>query len=205
MVIGLGFHSSYPQQFLRTNLKNGMKSKRVPKDNPNSTCPNCGYDVVFVSIHSEIYRYGDDESAVELPVDIPVYTCESCGFQFTDWEAEEIKHKALCQHYGVLNPTQILSIRKKLRMSRKRFAEITGIGEASLARWEKGINIQNPAMDRYLRLLNNPDNFRRLLNQASTNDSPPDEAERNVIVFPHLKLDDALRQEQLNFSLRFSL
>lgn len=168
-------------------------------------CPNCDHDIVTMSIRSDIYRYGSGDSIIELPIEIPVYKCESCGFQFTDWKAEQIKQNALCRYFGVLTPKQISSIRKRLRMSRKRFAEVTGLGEASLSRWEKGINIQNPAMDRYLRLLEDPENFRRLLNLASRNDSPSDENEQKVIVFPHLKLDEALRREHLNFSLRFAL
>lgn len=38
-------------------------------------------------------------------------------------------------------------------MTRAQFSEITGLGEATLARWEAGAVIQNRANDRYLRLL----------------------------------------------------
>ncbi len=38
-------------------------------------------------------------------------------------------------------------------MTQARFAEVTGIGDASLNRWEHGLNIQTHAYDRYLRLL----------------------------------------------------
>lgn len=132
-----------------------------------------------MSTRSDIYRYGSGDSIIELPIKIPVYRCESCGFQFTDWKAEQIKQDALCRYFGVLTPKQILSIRKRLRMSRKRFAKVTGLVEDSLSRWEKGINIQNLAMDRYLRLLEDPDNVRQLLNLVSKNDSPSNENERD--------------------------
>ena len=160
----------------RTNAKS---TRRVPKSDKKSVCPNCDHDSVTMSIRSDIYRYGSVDSIIELPIKIPVYKCESCGFQFTDWKAEQIKQDALCRYFGVLTPKQILSIRKRLRMSRKRFAKVTGLGEDSLSRWEKGINIQNLAMDRYLRLLEDPDNVRQLLNLVSKNDSPSNENERD--------------------------
>lgn len=47
-------------------------------------------------------------------------------------------------------------------MSRTAFAEITGFGEATLNRWERGAVIQNRANDRYLRLLASPDILDRL-------------------------------------------
>jgi hypothetical protein len=35
-------------------------------------------------------------------------------------------------------------------MTRAAFAELTRLGDASLARWEKGLLIQNPANDQLL-------------------------------------------------------
>ena len=94
---------------------------------------------------------------MELSVDLPVRHCSACDFQFVDSEGEEIQQAAVCQHLGVLPPQDIVNIRKKHGLSRAAFAGITGLGEASLSRWEKGINIQNPGNDRYIRLLEHPD------------------------------------------------
>lgn len=47
-------------------------------------------------------------------------------------------------------------------MTRAQFSEVTGLGEASLNRWENGINIQTHANDRYLRLLATPNAMREL-------------------------------------------
>ena len=41
-------------------------------------------------------------------------------------------------------------------MTRAAFTRVTGLGEATLNRWENGIMIQTLANDRYLRLLANP-------------------------------------------------
>ena len=48
---------------------------------------------------------------------------------------------------------EIRGIREHHQMTRARFAEITGLGEASLNRWENGLTIQTQGNDRYIRLL----------------------------------------------------
>ena len=71
-------------------------------------------------------------------------------------EGERLRHEAVCRHLGVLSPAEISGLRKGFGMSRAAFAELTGLGEASLGRWESGAVIQNRANDRYLRLLSLP-------------------------------------------------
>lgn len=62
-----------------------------------------------------------------------------------------------------LTEAEIVQIRKRWGLSREKFAKLTGIGEASLARWEGGYLVQNAAMDNYLRLLDHQENIQRLL------------------------------------------
>ena len=168
----------------------------------HSPCPQCEDSRVSTSIHEQEYVYGTGESTVTLEVKIPVHTCNQCELQFTDWEAEEIKHNALCEHFGVLNPTQIRQLRKKHDMSRSAFAQLTGLGEASLNRWEKGINIQSIAHDRFLRLLDDPailNQLRRTVSKLELRDSVlPD----NIRRFPNLKDRSKLETEQGGFKLR---
>ncbi len=124
-------------------------------------CPQCE-GVVETVRHEDIVRYGDGESAVDLPVILPVRLCRSCGIEFLDHEAEKVKHEALCRHFGVLTPWEIREIRKRHDLSRAAFAELTGLGAASLGRWETGALIQSLANDRYLRLLSAPGGLRTL-------------------------------------------
>ena len=108
------------------------------------------------------FRYGAGASAVELNVTLPVRVCRSCGFEFLDHEAETLQHDAVCAHLGVLTPKEIRGIRRMHGMSRAEFSRVTGLGEATLNRWENAILIQNAANDRYLRLLARHENVRRL-------------------------------------------
>lgn len=139
-------------------------TQRQPREGPkvDRTCPVCGKDHVTTFVHRDTFDYGTGESAVTLNLDLPVRRCVECDFEFLDHEAEQLRHDAICNHLGVLTSTEIRAIRKQHGMTRASFAEVTGLGEATLNRWENGVVIQNPANDRYLRLLAIPDVFGRL-------------------------------------------
>ena len=116
---------------------------------PEFTCPLCGNAGITTLWKPDVFDYG----TVELTADVPVRRCDACDFDYLDDEAERLKHAAICRHLGVLSPEEIRRIRTRLDMTRTEFARITGIGEASLNRWENGLNIQTHAYDRCLRLL----------------------------------------------------
>ena len=111
---------------------------------------------------------------------------------------------AVCQHLGVLSPNEIRSIRQSCRMSRSRFAQLTGLGEASLNRWENGLNIQSLAYDRYLRLLADPDTMSTL--ETIVSDLTGSAARVNVKSrFRYVdEADDRLLEEKSNFKLRMA-
>ncbi|MBK8178538.1 MAG: helix-turn-helix domain-containing protein [Planctomycetes bacterium] len=47
----------------------------------------------------------------------------------------------------------MVQLRRRHGLSRQAFANLTGLGVATIARWERGLLIQNKANDRYMRLL----------------------------------------------------
>ena len=125
-------------------------------------CPLCGDDGIKTSWHRHAFSYGSGGSAVELTANVPVRRCDACEFEYLDEAAERLKHEAVCNHLGVLSPGEIRRIREDHRMTRTRFAQVTGLGEASLNRWENGLTVQTHANDRYLRLLAHPEIMRCL-------------------------------------------
>ncbi len=133
---------------------------------PSVRCPNCESNNVKTSVEEDAFTYGEGSSAVQLTAAVPVRSCTNCGFQFTDGEAEEARHDAVCRHLRVLAPREILELRKRYNMSRAEFAELTRLGEASLARWENGQLIQNAANDQLLFLLTVPSNVELLRRRA---------------------------------------
>ena len=121
---------------------------------------------------------------------------------YLDDAAERLKHAAICDHLGVLPPSEIRRIRENHGMTRAAFAHVTGLGEASLNRWENGLSIQTHANDRYLRLLARPEILWRLQELTA-----PRLPERPVEVssgsrYRALEVTDVLLREQSVFRLR---
>lgn len=78
-------------------------------------------------------------------------------------EAARIRHEAICRRLDLMTPERIKSIRERLEMTQKQFSDLTGIGEATLSRWERGRLLQCRAYDNFLRLLDqNPANVKLL-------------------------------------------
>ena len=148
------------------------------------SCDMCGAAGLKTELVRDPFIYGMGAGAVELTADVPVHTCSRCAVSYTGDEAEIARHEAVCHHLGVLTPAEIRSLRERYDMSRAAFARLTGLGEATLARWERGEVIQNIANDRYLRLLLDPGVVRRLSSLADGADviTPSPSAETCVAV-----------------------
>ncbi len=118
-----------------------------------SCCQFCESNTVKrVSLKQE-FQYGVGEQQVTLLATVPVWTCQECGEQYEDDDAEIIRHDVVCRHLGRLTPTELRKIRRNAGYSQAGWAELTGIGVASIKRWESLNQIQGAASDRYLRLI----------------------------------------------------
>ena len=166
----------------------------------DTACPLCGGGVA-TSWLRHTFDYGTGESAAELSVEVPVHRCDDCDFEFTDEIAERLRHEAVCDHLGVLAPAQIRRIRERHGMTRAQFARVTGLGEASLNRWENGLNIQTHANDRYLRLLETPEIMRRLVGLKDARNGPRSAFGMVKARFRELQVTNAVLEEQERFRL----
>ncbi len=128
-------------------------------------CLNCGKPVRTV-LEDETFLHGVEPAQVQLSVRVPVRWCDACGLSYSDDEAEDVRHEAVCRHLGVMTPREVRNVRERHGLNRAEFSRLTGLGEASLQRWEAGSLIQNTANDRFLLLLTNPRNL-ELLKQRS--------------------------------------
>ncbi len=174
----------------------------TPPDDRQDTVPcfDCDADTRRIW-GGHTFTYGLGAAAVELTVDLPIHVCPSCGFECLDDEAETLKHEAVCTHLGVLSPNEIRGIRGMHGMSRAAFSKVTGLGEATLNRWENRILIQSAANDRYLRLLAAPDNLHRLkrLEAGPTASLPPSETDAGR--FRVIDVSEKHRRQQTGFRL----
>jgi len=139
-----------------------MKSEDQPNSVPFANCPACGSSNVRSSAQAVKFKYGNDSDAVELSATVPSTACMSCGEEFLDDRADRAKHDAVCEFLGVLKPSEIAGVRGSYGLTRADFASLTGLGEATLGRWERGLLIQNVGNDRYIRLLRIRDNIELL-------------------------------------------
>jgi putative zinc finger/helix-turn-helix YgiT family protein len=108
------------------------------------------------------FNYGLDPQAIELRCKLPLRICEVCGNQFIDHVGETIRHETVCRHLGVMTPQEVQDLRETYHATQAQFSQLTGLGEASLSRWETGASIQSKAFDSYLFLLTVPENVQRL-------------------------------------------
>jgi putative zinc finger/helix-turn-helix YgiT family protein len=127
-------------------------------------CPNCGAKDIRTTWIEDPFPYGVGVEPVQLTARVPLRTCAACGCEYYDEDAEDARHEAICRHLGVQTPAEIAALRKKYGLSRAEFARLTKLGEATIARWERGALIQNAANDRFLSLLRWQENLDRLRN-----------------------------------------
>ena len=141
---------------------NSDKSPIVASDREPFECPNCGSHRLVQRSAEDTFAYGADKQAVELKTTVLIDVCEHCGSAFASESAQVARNDAICQHLGILTPAEIRQLRDDVATTQSELSRITGIGKASLARWEAGDIFQNVANDRLLRLLRYPDNIQRL-------------------------------------------
>lgn len=164
----------------------------------NVPCANCGAENTATTTEPDEFEYLHAGELLTLQAQVQVHTCSDCGFQFTESDAEDARHSAVCEFLGVLNPAAVKAVRAKYGLSRSQMAEVSKIGEASIARWESGALIQSGANDSYLYLLQFADNFQRIQQRvhgnAVTNQAEPE----RTWSFP---VTERIRLEQTSFLL----
>jgi HTH-type transcriptional regulator/antitoxin MqsA len=116
------------------------------------------------------FEYGseEDERITVQAFHVPIEVCDGCGESYSGPEAAKVEHEAICRILGLPTPSEIVGLRDRLGLSQAKFAHLTGIGEATISRWERGLMLPNRAMARYLHLLDhNPANVTLLRAEVS--------------------------------------
>jgi transcriptional regulator with XRE-family HTH domain len=103
-----------------------------------------------------------------------------------------------------MTPGDIKKLRKQLNLSRARLSELTGMGKATIARWERGATIQNVAMDRYLRLIAKSGNVAALQQMAGGGQSAGTSIAADPLFgeYRRIRVTPNLRAQSQSFELR---
>ena len=122
--------------------------------NTQIQCPNCGKAKLEFRLVQDVFEYESDQGPTRIEVDdVPARVCDACGEVFFGPEAILLRHNAVCRKLRLLTPEEIKTIREQLGLSQSQLADLTGIGVASISRWERGRLLQNRAYDNLLRLI----------------------------------------------------
>src|SRR5206468_2036653 len=84
--------------------------------------------------------------------DLSMPRCPNCGHTVRDSAANQRITEALRTQLGLLSPERIRSNREALGLTQKQLADRLGIADATLSRWENGVQIQQRSLDRLMRL-----------------------------------------------------
>jgi putative zinc finger/helix-turn-helix YgiT family protein len=77
--------------------------------------------------------------------------CDSCGEKIFDDDAMKKICDARYEAIGLLTPSELKEIRKKLGYTQEQMAAFLGIGNKTYCRWENGTSIQTKSMDTLIR------------------------------------------------------
>src|SRR4051812_18028822 len=106
-------------------------------------CPTCNTGWLQPQVIREEFPYEADGKKVTVVAEnVPVQVCDNCGEKLSGPEAARIRHEAICRALRLLAPAEILAIRERLGLSQEQFAQLTGIGKATISRWECGRLLQ---------------------------------------------------------------
>lgn len=115
-------------------------------ESPEPACAFCAAPLRTEMINEEI-DYATPSGNVKLPVKMPYEICDNCGYRGFGEAGEKARTDAIYRFQKRLPPSEIVSIRTSLGLSQASYAEVLGVGRASLERWELGTTMQNQSMD----------------------------------------------------------
>jgi putative zinc finger/helix-turn-helix YgiT family protein len=116
-------------------------------------CGKCGRKTMQLATVPYAVTIEHDGRAyrVEIPA-LTVPRCSNCQALSIDDEADRQISAAFRRVARLLAPEVIRQGREQLGLTQKQFANLLGVGEATVSRWETGAQIQQRALDRFLRV-----------------------------------------------------
>jgi putative zinc finger/helix-turn-helix YgiT family protein len=127
-------------------------------------CPVCKEKAVREAIVNHLVEMEHDGRTYSVKVDgLKTPKCDKCGQICPDAEAYEQITLAFLNLAKLLTPQQIRQNRESLRLTQKEFASAVGVAEATVSRWENGVQIQQRSSDNLLRIFFGVPQVRQML------------------------------------------
>jgi putative zinc finger/helix-turn-helix YgiT family protein len=143
---------------VRINMNNTAKKPFPWK------CPVCKEKAVREAIVNHVVKVEHDGRTYSVKVDgLKTPRCDKCGEICPDAEAYEQITLAFLDLAKLLTPKQIRENRESLRLTQKEFAAAIGVAEATVSRWENGVQIQQRSSDNLLRIFFGVPHVRQML------------------------------------------
>jgi len=136
-------------------------------------CPTCMKDREF-EIRKEMETYPVKGESITIEADVTY--CNVCGEQIWNQELDDgnimSAFRAFREKNKLLQPEEIRSIREKYDLTQVAFAQILGLGEKTIARYETG-SLQDAAPNTLISLAKYPGVFKNIVetNKARISES----------------------------------
>ena len=105
----------------------------------------------------------------EIAVEMPVRICSICQTILNDNNLDNAliiaTHDRYRERHNIVFPAEIVAIREKYGLSQKNLALLLGLGEVTVHRYEGGA-LADVAPSKLLRLMDDPANMRRMLDES---------------------------------------
>ena len=134
------------------------------------TCGNCRQQAVYEGVTDFEQDLDFDDRTYHIKIsNLKTPRCRKCGTVLLDSEANEKITAAFLRQAKLLKPERIRVYREHLDLSQKELARALGIAEETVARLERGMQIQQRSLDNMLRLFFGSPEARDLLTNRKLN------------------------------------
>jgi putative zinc finger/helix-turn-helix YgiT family protein len=129
-------------------------------------CPNCEKEreVDLIRANETIDIRGES-----IGIDVEYFKCKTCGEEFEDPRSEKDPlsdaYREYRRRHETTQPEDTKALRKLYGLTQTELAKLLGWGGATLSRYENGA-LQDDAHEKTLRLIKEPHNLLKLINQA---------------------------------------
>jgi putative zinc finger/helix-turn-helix YgiT family protein len=132
-------------------------------------CSRCAAEKVFPEkiTYETTLRY-EGRNYQLVVAEVPALKCKDCGETLLNNESDDFLARAFRDELKLLQPENIREGRKLWNLNQREFAEVLGVAEESISRWETGAQMQSRVVDKIMRVYFASPEARAVLAAAKT-------------------------------------